>query len=160
MTVVVFMPIELATLSIHEALKKSGIKNYDHLPKMIGTSGVALVLSDNRDCYYTTTRYGCSCDESISGISPCSHQAKYFEKVVLQEPESENERQLEHRLWLKKTLESFVTKTESLRLERGHLQSLSVEERKELNLILDDLDDYNYRLKKKDDIVLRHIRDD
>lgn len=74
------METRLKTLSIQEALEEGNIKNRDSLPKMIGISGKALVLSDKRDCYYTTTIHGCSCDESISGVFPCCHQYKAFPK--------------------------------------------------------------------------------
>jgi len=76
------MAIRLVTLSIHEALEEGIIKNRDSLPKIIGTSGKALVLSDNQDCYFTTTIHGCSCDESISGTFPCCHQTKAYSKEI------------------------------------------------------------------------------
>jgi len=85
------METRLATLSIREALEEAGMRDCGYLPKLIGFSGKALILSDQRGCYFSVTIHSCSCDESISGISPCSHQIYAFPSKFMQVKPCSNE---------------------------------------------------------------------
>jgi len=73
------MTTKCVTLSVSKALALAGISNCEHLPLVIRMDEKALVLSEKRDCYFTTTASECSCIQFISGVHPCPHQIRAFE---------------------------------------------------------------------------------
>jgi hypothetical protein len=73
------MTTKCVTLSVSKALALVGISNCVHLPLIIRMDEKALVLSEKRDCYFTTTANECSCIQFISGVHPYSHQIRAFE---------------------------------------------------------------------------------
>lgn len=75
------MAVRRVTLPVGEALEEAGIQDCKNLPQIIMMGDVVRVLSDKQDCYYTATRYGCSCLKDN-----CSHQQQAFGSSVVYKP--------------------------------------------------------------------------
>lgn len=111
------MNLNHVTLTISEAFREGGIPTdfSDFLPfvicKLRSNGEVKYVLSEKKDCYYTVTLHGCSCDQFASGLYPCPHQirawawvgdvgklAKQKELQEKEEERSKREKEVKERL--------------------------------------------------------------
>ena len=104
----------LVTLSISEAFREGGISP-EFLPTIIKSRSngkVKFALSEKKDCYYTVTLHGCSCDQFISGMYPCPHQIRGWVGDVRELAKLEERREQEQESLKKEKEEEELLKIE------------------------------------------------